>query len=237
MKTLADSAHAALRRDIISGALAPGMPLRMAFLCDRYGMGMSPLREALNRLQSERLVTAISLRGFFVAPLTVDELTDTTDTRILIETQALVRSIARGDEDWADAVRTALQDLLEGATRPDADRLERLHHRFHHALVAASGSRWLLDLFEKLYSESERFRFHALTVEARDGTRDLAAEHRAIAEAVLARDATRAVDLLTAHYRRTETELAARLPPPEGPPRPRRRSKPALTSEGSAAPV
>lgn len=236
MKTLADSAHAALRHDIISGALAPGLPLRMAFLCERYGMGMSPLREALNRLQAERLVTAISLRGFFVAPLTVDELTDTTDTRILIETEALARSIDRGGEDWTAAVQTALDALLDGATRHDADRLEQLHHDFHRALVAACGSRWLLDLFEKLYSESERFRFHALTVEARDGTRDLAAEHRAIAEAALARNSAEAIERLTAHYRRTESELAARLPPPEAPARPRRR-KPGVKAAGSAAPA
>ncbi len=236
MKTLADSAHAALRRDIISGALAPGMPLRMAFLCDRYGMGMSPVREALNRLQAERLVTAISLRGFFVAPLSADELADTTDTRILIETEALARSIARGGEDWAEAVGAALAALLDGAAQPGGDRLEQLHHTFHRALVAECGSRWLLDLFEKLYSESERFRFHALTVGARDGTRDLAAEHRAIAEAALARDTAHAVDLLTAHYRRTETELAARLPASEKPARPRRRAR-ALKAAGSAAPA
>lgn len=237
MKTLAETAYAALRRDIISGALVPGQPLRMAFLCDRYGMGMSPVREALNRLQAERLVTAIPLRGFLVAPLSADELTDTTDTRVLIETEALARSIARGGEDWADAVRTALQALLDGAAEPQPDRLERLHHAFHRALVAACGSRWLLDLFEKLYSESERFRFHALTVEARDGTRDLAAEHRAIAAAALARDTAGAVELLTAHYRRTETELAARLPPAERPARGRRRAKAAVRAEGSAAPA
>lgn len=237
MKTLADSAYAALRRDIISGALAPGMPLRMAFLCDRYGMGMSPVREALNRLQAERLVTAISLRGFFVAPLSVEELSDTTDTRILIEGQALQRSIARGGADWADGVRGALSALLDGAAQPDADRLEQLHHAFHRALVAGCGSRWLLDLFEKLYSESERFRFHALTVEARDGTRDLAAEHRAIADAALARDTLRAVELLTAHYRRTETELAARLPVAPDPKPSRRRGKAPVTAAGSAAPA
>lgn len=237
MKTLADSAYVALRRDIISGALVPGMPLRMAFLCDRYGMGMSPVREALNRLQAERLVTAISLRGFFVAPLSVDELTDTTDTRILIEGQALERSIARGGDDWAEGVRAALAALLDGAAQPDADRLEQLHHAFHRALVAGCGSRWLLDLFEKLYSESERFRFHALTVGARDGTRDLAAEHRAIAQAALDRDAPRAIEVLTAHYRRTETELAARLPPVEPPPPARRRAKAAVRVAGSAAPA
>ncbi len=223
--TLAETAYAALRRDIISGALAPDVPLRMAFLCERYGMGMSPLREALNRLQAERLVTAIPLRGFLVAPLSAEELADTTATRILIETEALNRSIAAGDAVWEQGISAALA-ALQTAAHPDSgsdsDSLERLHHGFHRALIACCGSRWLLDLFEKLYSESERYRFHALSLEARQGGRDLAAEHQAIAQATLARDGRHAGELLAAHYQRTETVLRARLPDP-APAAPRRR--------------
>jgi len=226
--TLAETAYAALRRDIVSGALAPGQPLRMTLLCDRYGMGMSPLREALNRLQSQGLVVALPLRGFIVAPVSAVDVTDTTDTRILIESEALRRSIAHGGAAWAQAVQDALSALL-GATGADALRLEHLHHGFHRALVAGCGSARLLELFERLYSESERYRYHALTVEARDGSRDLAAEHRAIADAALADDAEAAVAALTAHYRRTETLLKARLPAPAPPARRR------VRSSGSAA--
>lgn len=226
--TLAETAYAALRRDIVSGALAPGQPLRMTLLCDRYGMGMSPLREALNRLQSQGLVVALPLRGFIVAPVSAVDVTDTTDTRILIEAEALRRSIALGGAAWARAVRDALSALLD-ATVTDADRLEHLHHGFHHALVAGCGSPRLLELFERLYSESERYRYHALTVGARDGSRDLAAEHRAIADAALSDDAEAAVAALTAHYRRTETLLKARLPEPAPPARRR------VRSSGSAA--
>lgn len=226
--TLAETAYAALRRDIVSGALAPGLPLRMTLLCDRYGMGMSPVREALNRLQAERLVVSMPLRGFIVSPVSAAELTDTTDTRILIEAQALRRSIAGGGPDWAQAVRDTLAALLSAAGSAD-DRLEVLHHAFHRALVAGCGSPRLLELFERLYSESERYRFHALTVEARDGSRDLAAEHRAIADAALDGDADRAVAALTTHYRRTESVLKSRLPEPEAPPRRR------VRSAGSAA--
>lgn len=228
--TLAETAHAALRRDIVSGALAPGQPLRMTMLCDRYGMGMSPVREALNRLHSEGLVVALPLRGFIVAPVSAADVTDTTDTRILIESQALRRSIASGGPDWAAGVRDTLAALL-AAAGAGPDRLETLHHAFHRALVAGCGSPRLLDLFERLYSESERYRYHALTVQARDGSRDLAAEHRAIAEAALRGDTPAALAALEAHYRRTETVLKARLPDPA--PAPRRRVKAA----GSAAPA
>lgn len=228
--TLAETAHAALRRDIVSGALAPGMPLRMSLLCDRYGMGMSPVREALNRLHSEGLVVALPLRGFIVAPVSAADVTDTTDTRILIESEALRRSIAAGRPDWAAGVRDTLAALLQAAGT-EAEALERLHHAFHRALVAGCGSPRLMDLFERLYSESERYRYHALTVEAREGSRDLAAEHRAIAQAALARDTSGALAALETHYRRTETVLKARLPEPA--PAPRRR----VRAAGSTAPA
>lgn len=217
--TLADRACAALRRDIVTGALAPGQPLRMAMLCDRYGMGMSPLREALNRLQAERLVDVVPLRGFTVASLSLADLADTTETRILIETRALTAAIARGDGAWAQGIGAALDALAAASARapgnaepdPDPEALERAHLAFHHALIAACGSRWLLSFFGQLYAESERYRHVSLASGHSPPRRDIDAEHRAIAEATLARDTDRACALLAAHYRRTRDFVLARL--------------------------
>jgi hypothetical protein len=69
-------------------ALAPGSPLRSDQLRARYDVGISPLREALTRLVSERLVTSVGQRGFRVAPLTAYDVEDTMMTRIVIEREA-----------------------------------------------------------------------------------------------------------------------------------------------------
>ena len=98
--TLAEKAYEGLRHDIVTGALKPGQPLRMAQLSARYDMGFSPLREALNRLQAERLVTSVALKGFTVAPLSMAEMWDATNTRILIEGRALRLSIEAGGDEW-----------------------------------------------------------------------------------------------------------------------------------------
>jgi DNA-binding GntR family transcriptional regulator len=82
--TLAEKAYLALRDDIVRGHFAADKPLRLAELSARYDMGFSPLREALNRLQAERLVTAEALRGFRVAPLSVAEFEDAVRVRILL---------------------------------------------------------------------------------------------------------------------------------------------------------
>src|ERR1700688_4805330 len=96
-RTIAESAYHRLRQDILWGQFAPGSPLRSDELRARYGVGVSPLREALMRLVSERLVTVVGQRGFRAAPLTAYDVEDTMATRLVIEGQALTRSIERGD--------------------------------------------------------------------------------------------------------------------------------------------
>jgi DNA-binding GntR family transcriptional regulator len=218
--TLAEKAYAALRRDIVAGQLKPGAPLRMAQLSARYDMGFSPLREALNRLQAERLVTSVALKGFSVAPLSREEMWDATNTRILIESRALRLSIEKGDDAWEAAIVGALHALLLQAARgsaslEDAAALETRHHAFHHALLAACGSGWLMEFFERLYLESERYRHPVLaqTAATPPGTavRDVQAEHEALAKATLARDADLATALLADHYRRTAQRLDAQV--------------------------
>ncbi len=206
--TLAEKAYDALRRDIVSGALKPGAPLRMAQLSDRYGMGFSPLREALNRLQAERLVTSVALKGFSVAPLSMAEMWDATNTRILIESRALRLSIELGGDEWEAGIVGALHALLLQAARgtaseEDARALEARHHAFHHALLSACGSGWLMDFFQRLYVESERYRHPMLAPRPGEPARDVQAEHEALAKATLARDADLACALLADHYRRT----------------------------------
>lgn len=216
--TLAEKAYDALRRDIVTGQVKPGQPLRMAQLSQRYEMGFSPLREALNRLQAERLVTSVALKGFSVAPLSMEEMWDATNTRILIEARALRLSIERGGDEWEAAIVGSLHGLLlqaarGTATEDDARLLEARHHAFHHALLSACGSGWLMEFFERLYLESERYRHPILAPRPGDPTRDVQAEHGALAKAVLARDADLACALLADHYRRTAQRLDSLVAP------------------------
>jgi len=211
--TLAEKAYTSLRQDILRGAFASGSPLRLADLGERYGMGFSPLREALNRLQAERLVTSESLRGFRVAPLSLAEFEDALATRLMIEGQALRLSIAKGGDDWAAGIVSSLYALrLQAERKDDLAELESRHHAFHRALLTACASPWLLEFFERLYMATERYRLPALGAAGR-GNRDIMAEHSAIADAVLARDAAAAEALLADHYLRTAGMIRAQMGP------------------------
>lgn len=215
--TLTEKAYLALRHDIVRGSLMPGQPLRMAELSQRYEMGFSPLREALTRLHSERLVVAIALKGFTVSELSLEQMWDAVRVRIHIECEALKLSIKLGEDDWEARVVSTLHGLTLQAARKDETgddgiwELEARHHAFHLALISACGSVWMMEFFERLYAATERYRIPILLNRRQGRGRDVQAEHTALSKAALARQTDRAVDLLTQHYTKTAEAIALRM--------------------------
>jgi DNA-binding GntR family transcriptional regulator len=210
---LSEVAYQRLRADIVAGTLDAGKPLRLEALRQRYGLSFSPLREALMRLQSERLVLSTALRGFSVAPLSREEMKDAT------ETEALRRSMRDGDDDWEAAIVAAFHALSLQAERQsrlagdveaaDMHAMDERHYQFHRALIAHCGSPRLLDLADQLYVETQRYRLPCLVGQvAGTQARDVAAEHQQIMDATLRRSED-AVRYLAEHYQRTAAIIEA----------------------------
>ena len=100
--TLTASAYMQVRRDILSTELAPGNRLTIQSLQKRYGIGPTPLREALARLAADGFVLGEDNRGFRVPPMSLAALRDITDQRKLIECQGLRKSIESGDDRFEE---------------------------------------------------------------------------------------------------------------------------------------
>lgn len=204
-RTLAEGAYLQVRCDIIEGRLAPGEKLRVEHLKDRYGIGAGTLREALALLLSDVLVVAEGQRGFHVAPISLQDLADITHTRVLLETNALRESIRNGDDEWEARLVAAFHKLSNSEERLDnhsnVREWEARNRSFHEALIAACDSPWQRYLIGLLYRQSERYRHLAITRKAMP--RDVHAEHAAIIEAALKRDAERASRALEQHIRLT----------------------------------
>lgn len=210
--TLTSSVYERLRRDILIGRLQPDEKLRIDALRAAYEVGASPLREALNRLSAEGLVIQEDQRGFRVAPVSLDDLRELTRTRCWLNEIALRESITRGDRAWEERVvlthhRLARTPVYSDASSKLDSEWERRHRAFHAALISGCGSRWLTTFCESLFDQADRYRF--LSVYAHEH-RDFVGEHRAIAEAALARDTDLAVRLLVHHISKT-AELVASL--------------------------
>lgn len=212
--TLAQKAYRLLRGDIIRGDFKPRQSLRLDQLRQRYGLSFSPLREALNRLRAEGLVQFNAARGFRIAEFSREEIWDAIETRILIECEALRRSIAAGDDDWEagivatfhafQKVSNRIADAAGAAPSEEIELLELRHHDFHLALISRCHSRRLLELGAQLYAQTERYRRPMLYGRTDwPHSRNIITEHQELMDVTLARDTERAVSLLAAHYRRT----------------------------------
>ncbi|MEO9526506.1 MAG: FCD domain-containing protein [Roseibium sp.] len=212
-ETLVDAAYRRLRRDIITSARQPGERLRIEKLKAIYGIGPTPLREAMQKLAQDGLVVGGGNRGFAVAPLDPAEFRDLDLARTVIEKEALRLSIENGGDDWeagivAAAYLMAKEDTaLAQAQGQVPDSWERANSGLHLALVSACGSNWLLKMRGGLHDLCERYR--RASVYRRIGDRDLKAEHAAVADAALARDADLACRLIVDHFALTAEALTA----------------------------
>ena len=213
-RTLALEVFGRLRADILSGKLAPGTKLRFENLRASYGVGLSPLREALSRLAENRLVVSIGQRGFRVPPVSVQEIGDIAMVRKEIEGLALRFAIRHGNDGWEAAVVAARHKLtvLERHNRDVSEDLWESRHRdFHKTLVSACNSACLIHLHGLLCDQFDRYRRLSAKSRLPNSPRPLV--HQRITEAALARDADLAVKLLHDHIDQATALIVAGLQP------------------------
>lgn len=202
--TLTAAVYGQVRADILSGRLQPGARLRSESLRQRFNTGSSPVREALNRLLAEGFVALEEQKGFRVAPVSREELSELLNARLLIDGTAVTESIHRFQGTWEEALVLALHHLSRTPRGTpgsgDSSKWESRHKAFHMALVSGCGSRWMRRISEQLFDAAERYRLIAIRSIPERNELD---EHRAIVEACMAKDAGRAVELLKSHYGQT----------------------------------
>lgn len=206
--TKADVVLDRLRGDILAGRQRPGERLRYTDLCDRYATSAGVLREALLRLVEQGLVNGEAQHGFRVVPLSAADLLELTEARSELEAVTLRLAVSNGDVNWESRL-IAVHHLLTRAPQLDPDDPERLsdawvtaHDQFHAALLDGCDNQRLKSMASTLRASAELYRRWSIPLGG-ESDRDVSGEHACILEAAVARDTPRAVDLLTAHIRRT----------------------------------
>jgi DNA-binding GntR family transcriptional regulator len=206
-RSLTERMYACLRVDILAGRFAPGQRLRPTELANVNGVSLNVVREALNRLAGERLVVASPQQGFAVAEVSAADLVGLTETRVLVETAALRWSIERGDLVWESEL-VAAHHLLANTPTTSGDEPGQLtdewmhaHNAFHAATMSGCGNPRLIEIAAALGGSATIYR--CVSQQHDLGQRDVAAEHRAIFDATLRRDAELACRLHAEHIQRT----------------------------------
>lgn len=210
-RTLIQDVYQRLRADIVRGDLKPGTRLRAEHLKSTYNASAATMREALGLLVADALVVSREQRGFIVAPVSLADFADITETRAVLEAHAVRMSVRYGDDDWevgltATFHRLSLAEERRGKVSDD-DYWEECNKRFHEALVAGFHSSWTRHFLTILYRQSERYRRIALINAPPE--RNVHDEHVAIFEAAISRNEELVGELIAQHIRDTLDVLSA----------------------------
>jgi DNA-binding GntR family transcriptional regulator len=180
----------------MTGRIRPGDRLVEGELARVWRVSKSPLREALKALQHEGLVEAVPRRGYIVTPITVKQIQDLFDLRMILEREAAVRAA----RSLAGPQREELRRLVgEPYVVGDVESRQRFltqNKQFHLAVARTTGNQRLVALLDRMLDEMQRL-FH-LGLDVRDRADVLVREHLDLVDAIDAGDADRAAAVIEA---------------------------------------
>lgn len=208
-RTHVDIAVETLQELIVTGALAPGEPLRLAPLSERLDMSMMPIREALRILESLGLVDQQRRRGARVSLFSLRDLVDTYRARIRLETLAVELAAERFTTEHAQSARLHLDHQCAAAARGALQESRKAHTAFHFSIYEAAESEWLIRLITPLWVNSERYRM--LSLPHRGAVKDRRQEHQRILDACIQGNARVAARELHEHLAKTVNVVARQL--------------------------
>jgi DNA-binding GntR family transcriptional regulator len=185
-----------LRQQIFARELEPGSRIDELKLCAAFGTSRTPLREALKVLAAEGLVTMKVRRGAYVTEMSRDDVTQVYHLLGLLESDAAGHVAAHATDAQRVALR-ALHDRLETHVR-QRDAFFAANEAFHLSLLTLAGNRWALQMVTDLRKVMKLNRHHSLFRQGR--LAESLAEHRALMDAIEARDAARTAALMRAHF-------------------------------------
>ena len=202
--SLADQVFERLENDIIQGVYARGEILTELKLVDRMGVSRTPIREALRRLEQERLI-ADRGKGSVVLGITEDDLLDIMNIRQRIEgLAAYYTTVNLSDEGRKELSHIVdLQDFYYG--KGDLEHLRQADDAFHDAICRLSGRMVIYDTLSPLLRKTRRYR--RISMQDTDRIGHTMKEHRQMYEAIMAGDAELAMELTTRHIQNAKEHM------------------------------
>ncbi|GAA2547150.1 GntR family transcriptional regulator [Streptomyces levis] len=207
--SLAERAYRAVRDRLVMLEIRPGAPIHEEQLAQSLGVGRTPVREALKRLQYERLITTYPRRGTFATQVNITDLAHISEVRLELEPLAAARAARRATA--ADrAALTALRQELTGTApgRQDAE-LMHLDLTVHRAIYAAAHNPYLEDTLVR--HDNLATRIWCLFLDRLPGMAGHVEEHGPLIEAVVAGEPERAARLAREHVEGFERAIRAAL--------------------------
>jgi len=203
-----EDAYVRLKQCIMSGELLPGTQLSLPELAARYGMSRTPVRDALNALAQEGLVEVIPRRGYFVSGVTVRDVEDAFQLRLILESATAELAAPRISETEIERLSRLSRRYIAGDIESYRMFLDE-NREFHLSIARATGNRLLAEAVERVLDHVQRFL--VLRLDLSTDADEMLAEHRLLLHAFRARDVERAREAMRA--RPCASPSSTRVPP------------------------
>ena len=205
-KPLSKTAYDLIRQKIVSLELAPGDVIDESALREELELGRTPIREALQRLALEQLVTIIPRRGMFVTEIRLTDLQRLFEVRVPLEAQAALLAARRGSKQHWDDMQAVLDDIPSNGHIDNASLMEH-DQACHQIMYAAADNSFLTDTLTNLYTLSLRLWY--FTLQDMEDVGEAVAQHQAILDALRDGKDKEAADLVEKHIRHFQEEIQA----------------------------
>lgn len=202
--TKTELAYLQIRQKIMEGDLPPGTSLDQEALALSLALSTTPVREALRRLESERLVVSHAHRDTVVAPLSADTLEEVFNVRLQLDPLAASLAAVHADDAERENIRA-----LSRRHPPEDDPVNSVYFNryLHRSIYAASGNTTLVEILDSLWDVSDRYRMIISMSVA--GLTEVGEEHPAIVSAVTDGSPDRAAKLMREHVAASLNQIRA----------------------------
>ena len=208
-ENLNDTAYRVLKNEILLCRLAPGGDVSEALLAERYGFGKAPIRSALTRLRQEKLVLSRGRIGNVVTPITIQDVHEVFQLRLLLECEATRLAAGRVDPERLMQLDSQVRKLHVASGTETDESYREANHAFHRFIVEASGNQRLAEMVVSLFEQHERIVHFSLSLQQRDS--EYHHVHDDLVKALLDGDGERAASIARKTIRGSQDKIIEAL--------------------------
>jgi GntR family transcriptional regulator, rspAB operon transcriptional repressor len=196
-QSLRETAYETIKHRIITCVLKPGEYINEAYISNMLGIGRTPVHQAFDRLMLEGMVGVIPRKGVIVKPVSLDEIMQIVEVRLLNETYCVRLAAERAEKDEIHRMSNVLSRAADFMNERDAEQLMLHDREFHGLLARASKNAVLGEFLSKLHDRSLRFWFISLNTPGHH--KSVQEQHEAILNAIKRHEPDSAVDAMRTH--------------------------------------
>jgi len=211
-RTVAEDVYRALKRDVLALRHRPGEPLREQDLADTYGASRAPVREACRRLQQEGLVESVPYKGYFARRISLKEIAECYELRLVLETHAVRAAVERARDEGIERLERIEALGRAEYTKDDPASYEEFlaqNLEFHTAVAEVAGNGRLLRVLRDLIESMQRFFF--LGLDLGDFGAEMRGEHQELIRLIRDGDADGAVQMTRRQIERSRERILKAL--------------------------